>query len=286
VKRRAPSVLVAFALTLGTASSAAQVDPPAELRFRTAVDLPLTLGIAGAYVLSEAVLKGKLSPKTARWNDRDHAGNDALNAFDRAGTRLRWAAPREAATMSDFLLASSFLNAQSFAYVASTVDGDSRAHAGENLLMIVEATSIAALTNQITKLLAGRERPCAHFAARSSVLPCGSDAHDQNLSFFSGHATVTSALAVSSGTIASLRGYSLAPLVWASGSLLALGTGYLRIAADKHYLSDVLTGLAVGSAIGALVPLLGHGRTSAVPPSDASLGAPLGAASFGYSGRF
>ena len=51
---------------------------------------------------------------------------------------------------------------------------------------------------------------------------------------------------LSSGTIASLRGYSLAPLVWGSGALIALSTGYLRIAADKHYLSDVLTGLVIG----------------------------------------
>jgi membrane-associated phospholipid phosphatase len=37
-------------------------------------------------------------------------------------------------------------------------------------------------------------------------------------------------------------------------------SGYLRIAADKHYLSDVLTGALLGSAMGVAIPLLLHPR--------------------------
>ncbi|MDB4987793.1 MAG: hypothetical protein JWN04_2971, partial [Myxococcaceae bacterium] len=47
-----------------------------------------------------------------------------------------------------------------------------------------------------------------------------------------------------------------APLIWALGVPLAALTGYLRLAADKHYFTDVLTGALVGSAVGFLVPWL------------------------------
>ena len=46
----------------------------------------------------------------------------------------------------------------------------------------------------------------------------------------------------------------------ASGLSMAAFTGYLRIAADKHYLSDVLTGAIVGSAVGFVVPYFLHPR--------------------------
>ena len=39
-------------------------------------------------------------------------------------------------------------------------------------------------------------------------------------------------------------------IVWISALGLASATGYFRIAADKHYFSDVLVGAIVGSLIG------------------------------------
>jgi membrane-associated phospholipid phosphatase len=64
--------------------------------------------------------------------------------------------------------------------------------------------------------------------------------------------------AVAAGTVATMRGYRGAPYVWALGLPLALLSGYLRIAADRHYVSDVLVGAALGSAFGALTPWLMH----------------------------
>lgn len=283
---RAAAALVAAAL-LGAPSSA-RAEPPRDLHFTTAVDLPITLALLGGYQVSELVLKKRLAPAAPRVRERAADGTDTLNPVDRAARGLRWSDTREAGRVSDFLLIMANLSAQSFTYLASTVDADTGAHGGENVLMILEATAVAAATNQLTKFLVGRERPCAHFALPGVTAPCFGDRTDHHLSFFSGHATVTSALAVSSGTIASLRGYSLAPLVWGSGALIALSTGYLRIAADKHYLSDVLAGLVIGSTVGALVPLLAHGRVDGSASSSSALGAapPLGGASFGYAGSF
>ena len=80
-----------------------------------------------------------------------------------------------------------------------------------------------------------------------------------------------------------MRGYRLAPAIWGAGAALATVTGYLRIAADKHYFSDVLVGAVVGSAIGIGVPLLFHGRErfEAGTTANGAIAAPLQIMSYG-----
>jgi membrane-associated phospholipid phosphatase len=82
------------------------------------------------------------------------------------------------------------------------------------------------------------------------------NAADNNVSFYSGHTAMSFALATASGTVASLRGYRLAPVIWVVGIPLATLTGVLRINADRHYFTDVLTGAVLGSAMGFLGPWL------------------------------
>ncbi len=59
---------------------------------------------------------------------------------------------------------------------------------------------------------------------------------------------------MSTGTVASMRRCRWAGVIWAVGLAGAATVGYLRIAADQHYLTDVLVGAAAGSAIGFAVP--------------------------------
>jgi hypothetical protein len=96
-----------------------------------------------------------------------------------------------------------------------------------------------------------------------------------DLSFYSGHTTEAVSLAVAAGTVASLRGYRLAPLVWGTSLPVALVTGYLRIAADRHYFTDVLVGAVAGAAVGFLVPYLFHrpdgAEANAGPPGPTPL---------------
>ena len=63
-------------------------------------------------------------------------------------------------------------------------------------------------------------------------------------------------LAVSTGTIATIRDYDAAPYLWVTGLLLATAAGILRIAADKHYFLDVVVGAAAGGLIGWAIPWL------------------------------
>ena len=55
-----------------------------------------------------------------------------------------------------------------------------------------------------------------------------------------------------------MRGYRLAPLVWIAGGVIAFTVSYLRIAADRHYFTDVTVGAALGIGTGIAIPLLFH----------------------------
>jgi membrane-associated phospholipid phosphatase len=107
--------------------------------------------------------------------------------------------------------------------------------------------------NQAVKFTLGRQRPYAHFAP-----PGTPPTTDDNLSFYSGHAAVTFTTSVAAGTIASLRGYSGANVVWIPGVVLASVTSYLRLGCDRHYFTDVVAGMVVGTAVGIALPRLLH----------------------------
>jgi membrane-associated phospholipid phosphatase len=119
------------------------------------------------------------------------------------------------------------------------------------------------LVTQLVKITAGRQRPYAHYRTAPAPL-----SQEDNLSFISGHSSLTFSIAVGAGVIAQRRGYRLAPVIWATGLTVAATTAYLRMAADRHYFTDVLAGGAVGALGGALIPRLTRslpGRTAVVP---------------------
>jgi membrane-associated phospholipid phosphatase len=281
--RAARSLAVAGAIAVAWPRAARAEEPSRELRHDVAVDAVVT-GALGAVWIGSELLKGRLAPRGCRVCDRHADGSDALNPVDR-GVRaaLRWersAVPDVGSYVTGFAL--SPLAAYGGVALAAARDGHA-AQAGVDALLVTEAVVVAAAVNQVVKLAVGRERPIVH-ALPPSEKARTSQPSDNDLSFFSGHTTLAFALAASSGTIASMRGYRLAPLVWTSGLALGVVTGELRIAADRHYFTDVLTGALVGTAIGALVPLVAHPRVEAPgqPPAPvASSGAALSLA-----GRF
>jgi membrane-associated phospholipid phosphatase len=118
----------------------------------------------------------------------------------------------------------------------------------EDALVIAQATAIAGLLNGIAKDSFARRRPNAGLQATG----------DANTSFYSGHTTQAFALAAAAGTVSTIRGYPSAPWVWAGGMTLAAGVGYLRVAADQHWATDVLAGAAVSGLVGFAVPWVFH----------------------------
>jgi len=119
-------------------------------------------------------------------------------------------------------------------------------------LIVLESAMIVGVVTDVVKYSVARKRPAARFSGEEF------DNIGTNLSFFSGHTSISFAFAVAAGTVASLREYEGAPWVWAIGLSIAGFTGYSRIAADAHYFTDVMSGALVGSAIAFAVPYLLH----------------------------
>ncbi len=254
-------VAAAFALTatLGTltpATARADAPRPHQLKYDVALDATV-IGASVAFVLGTELVKAA-KPLTCRWCDRD-GEIDHLNGLDRWGRTLKWRDPRRSQFVSNvtaFLLEPAFAMVDMI--VVSASDDADRAFPVD-LLVISEAVAVSTFLNQATKLVFARERPFVHALppADRKTTPAPSD---NNVSFYSGHSAMTFSLASAAGTVATLRGYRLMPLVWATLVPLAIATGYLRIGGDKHYLSDVLTGAVLGTAVGVALPLLFHGR--------------------------
>jgi membrane-associated phospholipid phosphatase len=238
-----------------------------ELRHDWWVDGSVT-GVAGlAYLLSEGPFKDRLAPATCRWCDRLADGTDALNGFDAWGRGVRWSTEGipTARRLSDVtgIVAAPLLMLGLDAWVAHR--NGALAEVPVDYLIIIESAAVAAVFTQVVKFLVARQRPYAHALSPGELDPLDTDS---NVSFFSGHTQLAFTLAVATGTVAELRGYEGRWLIWAVGLPLAALTGYLRMGADKHYLSDVLTGAAVGSALGFLIPTVFHGRTTWKPAKE------------------
>lgn len=91
------------------------------------------------------------------------------------------------------------------------------------------------------------------------------DPNDQNLSFVSGHSSMAFAFATASSWLAFKRHYKWAPFVAFLGGVAAVSAGYFRIAAGKHWFSDVAAGAAVGMFTGSVVPLFTFANITPLP---------------------
>jgi membrane-associated phospholipid phosphatase len=267
----ARATALALLLAAGPASLAAEPHP---LRDDLKLDLAIT-GSALAFSGAMELLKDDLAAPSCRWCDP--------NALDARARRLLVLGYGERAdTASDVLLLSILPATAAHQLLAARAAGDVGAGA-RDLLYIAEATAIAMSLTQLTKLAVGRERPFVHYGNHRD--PARQPDPDDVLSFFSGHASIAFSLAAAAGTVSDLRGYPSAPWVWAVGLTLASGVGYLRIAADQHYLTDVLAGAAVGTAVGILVPRLLHPREKGTD-GGRSAGVTFIPAGIGFAGVF
>ena len=127
-------------------------------------------------------------------------------------------------------------------------------------LMGLEAFSYAGVLSFVSTRLSVRERPDATECRRQHADGVGCE-HDTE-AFWSGH---TSIAAASAGLVCANHRYMrLWGSSWADASACALAsttalvTGVTRLAADRHYATDVIVGLGVGFGMGYAVPVLLH----------------------------
>jgi len=242
-------MVVSALVTLQTTAGA---QTPADLGYRLDVDGPITL--AGSIGWFAAISQREsIGPAACQWC--------ATNSFDLGVRRaLLWRDPLAAEHLVDIVgfavgpaatLGADLVAAQhDGAWQQSLVDA----------LLVTEAATVASDVNLAVRFAVARQRPWAWAAA-----PSAGRSRDSNMSFYSGHATMMFAVATAAGTVAEMRGYRWAPLVWLVGMPLALATSYLRIASDDHWTTDVLVGMAAGGAMGFAIPFFAHHRVRIVP---------------------
>jgi membrane-associated phospholipid phosphatase len=258
---RLPSALPSPAAALPGAPNALRLDWPR--------DVAITATGLAVWLSSETFLKAPLAPDTCRWCDRGPGGEDTLNGLDRwaLGIGVEAEASRTRAARLSDVLAVGVMPASLFGlqYLHARPVGGTHLFA-EDALIMFQSVTLALVTTQVVKFTAGRQRPFAH-ALPPHERPPPPDPADFNLSFFSGHTSLAFSLAVSAGVVSHLRGYEHPWRAWAVGLPMATGVALLRMAAEQHYLTDVMVGALIGSTTGVAVPLLLHGRRSPAPSS-------------------
>lgn len=250
---------------------------PEPLRWEPRADIPISGALTAGWLLSEFAFKKELAAPRCRWC--------VTNGFDTAVRSVfNPGLTPSAQGIAGPDLASNLIGFVGVPLVALGLDGLLAWKAGAfwetypiDFLLIVEAMLVAQGINQSIKFAAARGRPYT-VGASPELLAQAKDVNDHNLSFFSGHSSFVFALVAGAANVAELRGYRHSWLIWAVGLPLAAATAVLRVAADKHWTSDVLLGTAVGMATGVLVPRLLHSRLGPVNLRLTPMGNGLGVA--------
>lgn len=220
----------------------------------------IVTGAAAGGWLTLQLLGKQLAPETCRWCQPGAVDGDVARS-------VAWSNPRTAATLSDVMQVVVPLGAIGWGVLQGYRLDDPTA-GWSDALLVTEAASIAMLVNGVVKYAVGRQRPYVWMGHAGLY----DNPQDENLSFFSGHTTFTFAVAASAGTLFLMQGMPGGGWVLGGGLALAAFTGYLRMGAEKHYLSDVLVGAAVGGLVGWAVPFLFHRpRSQGEPATGAQL---------------
>jgi len=242
--RRGPIVAIAtlaLSCLLGSRARAGEDD----LHYDWRVDGAVT-ATAFAFWGGTQLFESRLAAADCRWCDPGSLDSSVRGA-------LRWN-DTSAANLASNLGAYVFVPLSSLGLLALDTQREGRLDelAGDGLV-IAEAVALNGALTQIVKFAAGRERPFVH-ALPPDQKPLTAHPADNNVSFYSSHTSFAFSLAVSTATVASMRHYRWARVIWGVGLVGAAAVGYLRIAADQHYLTDVVVGAVAGSAIGFGVP--------------------------------
>ncbi len=187
----------------------------------------------------------------ARWSGVNDFDDDLRDGLGFESQRNRNLADRA----SDAVLGFTIVGMPLASITAELFNTRDCVEAWDMLTDMVESMGLALALTESLKVATGRARPFERQCGRidSPNLDCSGD--DRFKSFVSGHASVA-------GTGAGLTcAFSIRRKVWGRSMLAkalpcglgvagALATGSLRIAAERHWATDVLTGLAAGAVIG------------------------------------
>lgn len=268
VRARSSACVAVLAAVLGVAFT--PIDTVAQVLDAPDSCLRLTVhGDAPTIILS--VLALTFPPtldESIRWREPALRDRIAVNAFDRVATH-RWSTAVSRA--SDVLLWGGVAGAFGVSAIEALVHRHTVRKWAIQGVVMAQSILVAAGLTQVTKYAVRRARPLffnpsAPRSARAET--------DANLSFPSGHTSMVAAALTSLAVVEWLDepGSGLAWGATVAAGLVVPTVAALRVAAGRHFPSDVLAGGAIGIAAGVAVPLLhrfkpaGEGRSLRLDP--------------------
>jgi len=246
-------ILVLFiALAIGTSSAHAEPWYRGKYGRNRVVHLSASAALGVAFLLSETTFKADLAADKCRWCEPPIYDREIRKALVWDDTkRANFLSNMDAYVVAPIVGIGLLVLSESDASPSRVID---------DALPVMETVAITQVITQAVKFSVGRQRPDAHFR--------GAADESSNLSFWSGHSALGFGITASAGWIAHRRGYWTEPYIWAAGITLSVSTEYLRMAADRHYFSDVLIGGGVGIAGGFLIPRLMDRDIKIVPVAN------------------
>ncbi len=253
-------ILAASALCCSEADAQTRGEPQHRLRFDegyrrfSAVEYAATGAIAATYLYVELALKAPDEPKWIRPILVDDDVRDAVRLDTPSGRNM-------ASVLSDVLWLSPQLIALADGVVVPLADDLNVDVMWQMTAMNLQAIAVTGLITRGMHTVIGRQRPdveeCDRDAGYSKFCRLG-----QRSAFPSGHA---SGAAVGAGL--TCAHHLNLPLYGGGGrdasacivtTAMAVGTGYFRMSADRHYVSDIVAGAAIGFGVGFGLPHLLH----------------------------
>ncbi|PIQ22949.1 MAG: PA-phosphatase, partial [Cytophagales bacterium CG18_big_fil_WC_8_21_14_2_50_42_9] len=229
-------LLLLLSITTISFNVKAQEESPYKTNLK--VDLPLTVGGIGLSGLGVYFISQKESLSEAEVNSLRKAD---VNSFDRFSAGYN---SESAKNLSDLPFYASFV-----APLTLLFDNGVYQNAPQVFLLYGETMAITGTLFAMTAGLVNRYRPLAYGLDTPADQRRSKNARN---AFFAGHVAATS-----SATFFFAKVFNdfnpdspARPYVWGAAAAIPVAVGYMRIKAGKHFLSDVITGYAVGTTVG------------------------------------
>lgn len=238
--------VLALLLSTGTARAEKDYEPWYKGKYgkNRILHMSITVGLGAVWLANSTVLKGTFTSSTCRWCEQPGFDKSTRNA-------LVWNDVKRAGFLSDM---DAYVLAPAIGFTLLIIsDRDaSWSRLIDDIVPVAETVAVSQVLVQVVKFATGRQRPYAYY--KNPKYPAGSS--EENIAFPSGHSSLGFAITAAAGMICHWRHYWTEPYVWGTGIALSLSTEYLRMAADRHWLSDVVIGGGIGLASGLLIPRL------------------------------
>jgi len=216
------------------------------------IDLPIVLGL-GSALLGMTISDPQLPPPSCS----PLCDAQTVNELDRVS--IGWHS-KPARTASDILLGMNLVLPVMLDLidVAASRPPDALRGYLQDLLILSEVFVVNSGINGLFKYAVRRPRPFLYDTDMDAFSLSDRQDVDSGLSFYSGHSSSAFAMATAGSYLFTLRhprSKWVIP-IWIFSEALAATTASMRVLAGKHFITDVLVGAVMGSAVGLLIPYL------------------------------